>query len=112
MEPRVTFIAAGSAGPNGEGGRTVTNCTVYDRRKVYEVTTSAVLDVCQSNMGGEVERTGETVTNTIVYHIIATSEDLARALFKDRWGSKFQRHTLINIKLLFCIDEEIVTRHN
>lgn len=93
------------------GGRTVHNCMVHDARKVYELTTSAVLDVCQSNMGGEVEKTGSTTVMTRVYHIIATSEDMARALFKEKWGSKFQRHTLTNIRVLFCIDGEISYGH-
>lgn len=101
----MTFIAE-------SGGRTVTNGTVYGRRKVYELTTSAVLDVMQSNMGGEVEKTGQTVIETIVYHVIATSEDMARALYKERWGGEFQRYTLIGVKVLFCIDEEIKTWHN
>lgn len=100
----MTFIAEG-------GGRTVTNCTVHDRRKVYELTTSAVLDECYSAMN-EVHKTGRTVTETIVYHVIATSEDLARALFKQRWGGGFQRYTLLDVKPLFVIDEEISTRHN
>lgn len=101
----MTFIAEG-------GGLTVTNCSVHGRRKVYEITASVVLDVGRSNGGGEVERTGETVTKTIVYHVIATSADLAHALYKERWDSEFQRHTLIDITVMFCIDEEITTRHN
>lgn len=100
----MAFIAEG-------GGRTVHNCTVYDARKLYEYTASVVLDVCQSNMGGEVEKTGATVVETRVYHVIATSEDLARALIKEKWGSKSQRHTLIGIKVLFTIDSEISYGH-
>lgn len=96
----MTFIADG-------GGRTVTNCLVYDQRKVYEIVTSAVLNVCASEPGGEVNRTGETVTKQIVYHIVATSEEFARALYQQKWGSEFQRHTLISIKVLFVLDGEI-----
>lgn len=100
----MTFIAEG-------GGRTVTNCSAYDRRKVYEITTSVVLDVCRSEWN-EVVRTGETVTEQIVYHVIAQDEDLARALFKRKWGSEFQRTTMISIKPLFVIDAEITAGHN
>ena len=95
----MTFIAE-------DGHRTVTNCSVYDRRKVYEITTSAVLDVCKSEFN-EVVKTGETVIEKIVYHVLAESEELARAFYEKRWGSKFQRHTLIGIKVLFVIDGEI-----
>lgn len=93
------------------GGRTVHNCTVYDARKVYEITTMALLDVCASHPSGEVEKTGEVVNEKRVYHVIATSDDLAHALFKEKWGSKFQRHTLIDIRPLFCIDGEINYGH-
>jgi hypothetical protein len=96
----MTYIAEG-------GGRTVTNCTVYDRRKVYEVVTSAVVDVVRCEMN-EVVKTGQTVTEQIVYHIIAESEAFALALYKKQWGSEFQRHTLISIKPLFVIDGEII----
>lgn len=98
----MTFISEG-------GGRTVRNCTVYDRRKVYEVTTSVVLDCvkCEYN---EVVKTGQTVVEQVVYHVIAHSEELARALYYKRWGSEFQRHTLISIEPLFVIDGEINTR--
>lgn len=100
----MAFIAEG-------GGRTVHNCLVYDARKVYELTTSAVLDVYEQHPGGEMNKTGGTVVEPRVYHIIATSEDLARALFKEKWGSKFQRHMLANIRVLFCIDGEISYGH-
>lgn len=100
----MTFIAA-------EGGRTVTNCTVYDRRKVYEMTASAILDEVYS-AANEVHKTGRTVTQDIVYHVIAHSEDLARAQFNARWGSVYQRHTLTSVKVLFCIDAEITTGNN
>jgi hypothetical protein len=89
-----------------DGKRTVTNCSVYDRRKVYEVVTSAVLDVCRSEYN-EVVKTGELVTEQIVYHIVAVNEDCARAFYKTRWGSEFQRHTLVSLKPLFVIDGEI-----
>jgi hypothetical protein len=94
-----------------DGGRTVTNCFVHDRRKVYEMTASVVLDVVRSECN-EVVKTGMTVTKDVVYHVIATSEDYARLLFQTRWGSEFQRHTLKSVKVLFCIDEEISTRHD
>jgi hypothetical protein len=100
----MTFIAEG-------GGRTVTNCMVHDRRKVYEITTSVVLDVCKSEFN-EVVKTGETVVEQRVYHIIAVSEEFARALYQARWGSKFQRHTLISIKPLFVIDAEVSHGNN
>ena len=97
----MTFIAE-------DGRRTVTYGTVYGRRKVYEMTSIAVLDEVQSVWGtGEVQKTGRTVTENIVYHVVADSEDMARAFFKQRWGTEFQRHTLISVKVLFCIDGEI-----
>lgn len=95
----MTFIAEG-------GSRTVTDGSVFNRRKVYEIVTSAVLNVCKCEYN-EVVNTGETVVEEIIYHVIATSEDLARALFKSLWGSEFQRHTLISIKPLFVIDGEL-----
>lgn len=96
-----------------EPGRTMHNGSVYGARKVYEVITSAVLDVVQSVYGtGEVEKTGQRVTEQRTYHIIADSEELARALYFKRWGSEFQRHTLISIKPLFVIDAEINYRNN
>jgi hypothetical protein len=112
----VTFIAEGSAGPNGEGGRTVTNGTVYDRRKVYEITTSAELAEAQSEYGtGEVNRTGRFVTEQRVYHVIADSRAMAEALYVKHWGgphsSIFGGHTLVSIKPLFVIDGEITTGH-
>ncbi len=100
----MTFIAEG-------GGRTVTNCSVYDRRKVYEIVASAVLDVVRSEWN-EVHKTGDTVTEHIVYHIVATSEEFARALYQANWGSKFQRHTLLSIKPLFVLDGEISHNRN
>jgi hypothetical protein len=100
----MTFIAEG-------GGRTVTNCMVHGRRKVYEITSIVVQDVCYSE-ANEVHKTGQQVTNKIVYHIIAESEELARALYQKQWGSEFQRHTLLNVMPLFCIDAEIVASHN
>jgi hypothetical protein len=108
----MTYITPGSAGPDGEGGRTVTNCTVYDRRKVYEITTSADLAECQSDYGtGEVNRTGRFVTETRVYHVVADSLIMAEAFFNKEWGGPrspvFGGHTLINIKPLFVIDGEI-----
>jgi hypothetical protein len=99
----MTFIAEG-------GGRTVDNCFVHDRRKVYEVVASRVLDVCKSECN-EVVKTGEQVTDQIVYHLIAESEELARALYERHYGSKFQRHTLISIKPLFVIDGEVSHGH-
>lgn len=101
----MTFIAEG-------GARTVTNCSVHGRRKVYEITCSVMLDVYAPHPGGEMEKTGQTVTETIVYHFIATSESLARVLFNDRWSGGFSRHTLVDVRVLFCIDEEISTGHN
>ncbi len=102
----MTFIAEG-------GTRTVTNCTVYDRRKVYEITTSVVLDVVQSQYGtGEVERTGQTVVEDRIYHVIADSEEMARALYQARWGSPLQRHMLLGVKVLFVIDAEIKRENN
>jgi hypothetical protein len=98
----MTFIAEG-------GGRTVTNCSTFDRQKVYEVVASVVLDVCRSEFN-EVHKTGETVTEEITYHVMAESEELAHALYQKRWGSKFQRHTLISIKPLFVLDGEIKVR--
>lgn len=100
----MTFIAK-------DGGRTVTNCSVYDRRKVYEIVTSVVLDVCRSEWN-EVVRTGEQVTEQVVYHVIAQDEDLAKALFKRKWGSEFQRTTMLSIKPLFVIDAEIAAENN
>ena len=100
----MTFIAE-------DGARTVTNCTVCDRRKVYEMTATAVLDVVRSEWN-EVVKTGETVTEDIVYHVVATSAELARAQFHHRWGSKYARHTLKSVKVLFCIDAEITTKDN
>ncbi len=89
------------------GGRTVTNCTVY------EIVTSSVLDVTRSVYGtGEVEKTRKQVTEALTFHVIANSEDLARALFKTSWGSEFQRHTLQSIKPLFVIDGEINTGYS
>lgn len=99
----MTFIAEG-------GGRTVTNGSVYGQRKVYEVTTSAVLNVCRCEYN-EVVKTGEQVTEQIVYHVLADSEELATALYQKNWGSQYQRHTLISIKPLFVIDGEISTGH-
>ncbi len=96
----MTLIAEG-------GARTLTNGTVYDRRKVYEITAIVVADVCRSNLGGEVERTGQTVTEPRVYHVLAKNDACARALYETNWGSEFQRHTLIAIKPLFVIDGEI-----
>ncbi len=100
----MTFIAEG-------GGRTINNGSVFERRKVYEITASVVLDVGRSNGYGEVEKTGEQVTEQYVYHVLAESEDLARALYQTRWGSEFQRHTFIGIKTLFVIDAEIQTEN-
>lgn len=101
----MTFIAE-------DGVRTVTNGTVYDRRKLYEIKAGAILDEVQSVWGtGEVEKTGATVNEKRVYHVIATSEDLAVALFKQNWGSPFQRHTLLSVRVLFVIDAEIETGH-
>lgn len=94
----MTFIA--------EGGRTVTNGTVIDKRKVYEITTMAVLDVVKSEWN-EVVKTGQQVTEKRIYHVIAESEELARAFYERRWGSPFQRHTLLGVALLFVIDGEI-----
>lgn len=99
----MTFIAEG-------GGRTVTNCTVSDARKVYAVTASVVLSVCRSEFN-EVVLTGETVTEDRTYHVIAKSEALARLAYFERWGSEFQRHSLKSVEVLFVIDEEISTRH-
>lgn len=102
----MTFIAQG-------GSRTVTNGTVYDRRKVYEIVASATLDEVQSVWGtGEVERTGRKVTEDRTYHIVAVDEDLARALFEKHWGGEFQGHTLVSIRSLFVLDGEITTGHN
>jgi len=102
----MTFIAE-------DGGRTVNGGTIYDKRKVYEVTYIAVLDEVQSVWGtGEVERTGNTVIKDMTYHVIADSEELARALCTKRWGSEFLRHTLKSIKLLFVIDGEISIGNN
>lgn len=100
----MTFIAEG-------GGRTVHNCFVHDMRKVYEVVSLVVQDVCYSECN-EVHKTGEQVTNQIIYHIIAESEALARALYQQQWGSEFQRHTLVSIRPLFCIDAEISAGHS
>lgn len=94
------------------GGRTVNNSTVYDKRKVYEITADAVLDVGQSNGYGEVERTGERVTKRHTYHIIAVSEELARALYETKWGSPYHRRTFISMKPLFVIDGEISYGHD
>lgn len=95
----------------GGGGRTVTNGTVHDARKVYEIVASVVLDEYAPHPGGEMERTGVTVTEDRTYHVIARSEPLAMALYDNRWGNKFHRHTFKSIKLLFVIDEEITTGH-
>lgn len=103
----MTFFADGGILPNT---RTVTNGSSYDRRKVYEIITSAVLDVVRSEWN-EVVKTGETITEQITYHILAESEELARALYHRKWGSEFQRHTLISIKPLFVIDGEISYGH-
>lgn len=110
----MTFIAPGSANADGEGGRIVTNCTVFDRRKVYEIVTHAVLDEVQSVHGtGEVERTGRTVGEQRVYHVIATSKALARAMYETEWRDRFRApHTLISITALFVIDAEIVASRN
>jgi len=48
----------------------------------------------------------------MTYHVIADSEELARALCTKRWGSEFLRHTLKSIKLLFVIDGEISIGNN
>jgi len=102
----MTFIAEG-------GGRTVTNCGVYERRKVYEIKTVATLDEVASVYGtGEVEKTGNLVTQEIVYHVIADSDDMAIAFYKRRWGGEFQRHMLVSVKVLFCIDGEIGCENN
>jgi hypothetical protein len=92
------------------GNRTVTGCSPYDFRKVYAVTASVVLDVCRSEWN-EVVKTGEQVTETRVYHIVAETPELALALYKKNRGSEFQRHTLISIEPLFCLDGEITTGH-
>jgi hypothetical protein len=99
----MTFIAP-------DGARTVTNGSTYDARKVYEITASVVLDVIYSE-NNEVHRTGETKTEVRTYHVVATSEPLALALYYNRWGSAFQRHTLMTVTPLFVIDEEISTKH-
>lgn len=95
----MTLIAA-------DGARTVTNCSVYDRRKVYEFTSSVILDVCKSEFN-EVVKTGAKVTEQIVYHVIAESEELARELYQRNWGSEFQHHTLLGVKVLFVVDGEV-----
>jgi hypothetical protein len=41
------------------------------------------------------------------YHVIAESNELARAFYERRWGSPYQRHTLLGVALLFVIDGEI-----
>jgi hypothetical protein len=99
----MTFISEG-------GGRTVTNGMVYDVRKVYQVVANVVLDEVHSMYGsGEVHKTSRVVTEQRIYHIVAKTEELARALYHKNWGSEFQRHTLISISPLFTIDGEIRT---
>lgn len=94
------------------GGRTVHNCMVYDARKVYEATLRTTRPVMQSEYGtGEVNPTGEWVTEDLVYHIVATSEALARALVAEKWGGMFHKATLTGIKVLFTLDGEINYGH-
>lgn len=98
----MTFIAP-------DGGRTVTNGTVHDKRKVYEIIADAVLDEVKSVYGsGEVERTGRKVGEQRVYHVIAKSEDLARTVYEQDYANAFRApHTLVSITPLFVIDGEI-----
>lgn len=92
-------------------GRTLHNGSVFDTRQVFEVTSSALLDEVQSVFGtGEVERTGRKVQETRVYHVIALTEPLARALFEDRYG-RYGRHTVLTVRALFTIDGEITAGH-
>jgi hypothetical protein len=101
----MTFIAEG-------GGRTVTNGSVYDARKVYQVVANVVLDEVRSVYGtGEVEKTVKQVTEQRVYHFIAANEALARVLYDEKFASPSWRHTLISITPLFCIDGEINWGH-
>lgn len=95
-------------------GRTVHNCTVYDARKVYALTVSMRLDVVQSVYGtGEVEKTGEKVTEVRVYHVLAKSEAMARALFAEKWGnSTLSPAVLVSVDTLFTIDGEISHGHH
>lgn len=94
-----------------DGARTVTNGTVYDKRKVFEIEAVAVLDEVQSVYGtGEVERTGRKITETRTYHIIATDETLAGTLFAKQYSS--DRYRVTGVKALFVIDGEITTGYN
>lgn len=100
----MTFIAEG-------GGRTVTNGTVYDKRKVFEIVAEATLDEVQSvPFTGEVERTGRKITETRTYHMVAVDETLAGTLFAKNYSG--ERYRVISVKALFCIDGEITTGHN
>lgn len=95
------------------GGRTVYNCTVYDARKLYEVTLHMDLPEVQSVYGtGEVERTGRIVTEDRVYHIVATSDAMARALVTEKWcGPHSPRAVILTLRVLFVIDGEISYGH-
>jgi hypothetical protein len=91
-----------------DGARTVYNCTAFDKRKVYEIDASATLVEVESVGAGEVERTGRYGTEGRTYHVVATSEALARALFADRYAPEC--FAVQTVTALFVIDEEIVAR--
>lgn len=95
------------------GNRTLHNGSVYGMRKVYEIVTDALLDEVHSVAGtGEVEKTGRQVTERRIYHVIAKSEDMARALFAEQHSSYFGRFPLVSIKSLCVIDGEITTENS